>query len=129
MAEGDQKYVYGGPLTPEERVRSESTLLCLIQACKGYTTTVDLRNESSVLGRIEHVDGHMNLRMMDVTFSKINGEKEKHPQMFIQGQNIRFVHIPDEIDMRQAIKKELNKFENARNFQRRAPPRKKKIRK
>ena len=97
-----------------ERALSERTLVCLLQAVKGYRTTVELRSESSAEGLIENVDGFMNVSMSDVKFSKQDGNEVKcmeFPTMFIQGQQIRYVQIPDCIDMRKAIEEQLTKLE------------------
>ena len=88
-----------------------------MQAVQGYRTTVELRNESSAEGLIENVDGFMNVSMSDVKFSKQNGSEVKRmdfPTMFIQGQQIRYVHIPDCIDMRKAIEEQLKKIDKPR---------------
>ena len=44
-------------LTGQEKFYSCNTLVCLLQALRGHTTTVELRNESEVCGPIENVDG------------------------------------------------------------------------
>lgn len=101
-----------------ERAVSERTLVCLLQAVQGHSTTVELRNESSVEGLIENVDGFMNISMTDVKFSKQSGREVirvmHFPTMFIQGRQIRYVHIPDFIDMRKAIEEQLKKIEKTR---------------
>ena len=98
-----------------ERAASERTLVCLLQAVQGHRTTVELRNESSAEGLIDNVDGFMNISMSDVKFSKQNGrEVLDFPTMFIQGRQIRYVQIPDFIDMRKAIEEQLTKIGNTR---------------
>jgi len=42
-----------------ERHKSCTTLVCLLQALEGCTTTVELRNEIVVQGTIQHVDHRM----------------------------------------------------------------------
>ena len=98
-----------------ERAASERTLVCLLQALQGHRTTVELRNESTAEGLIANVDGFMNVCMSDVKFSKQNGrEVLDFPTMFIQGKQIRYVQIPDFIDMRKAIEEQLTKIGNTR---------------
>ena len=105
----------GSSIAGSEKFRSEQTLVCLLHACKGYKTTVDLRNESSIYGMIGHVDGFMNMKIMGATFTKVDGSVENFDEMFIQGNQIRFVHIPDEIDIRRAITEQLNVINKTRN--------------
>lgn len=98
-----------------ERALAERTLVCLLQAVQGHRTTVELRNESSAEGLIEHVDGFMNISMSDVKFTKgTDGEVLDFPTMFIHGRQIRYVQIPDFIDMRKAIDGQLSKLGNTR---------------
>ena len=100
-----------------ERATSERTLVCLLQAVQGHRTIVELRNESSAEGPIDNVDGFMNISMSDVKFSKQNRQEVKlmdFPTMFIQGKQIRYVQIPDFIDMRKAIEEQLTKIGNTR---------------
>ena len=101
--------------TGRERATSERTLVCLLQAVQGHRTIVELRNESSAEGLIDNVDGFMNISMSDVKFSKQNGQEVMDfPTMFIQGKQIRYVQIPDVIDMRKAIEEQLTKIGNTR---------------
>lgn len=98
-----------------ERAVAERTLVCLLQAVQGHRTTVELRNESSAVGLIENVDGFMNISMSDVKFTKGNGgEVMEFPTMFIHGRQIRYVQIPDFIDMRKAIDEQLSKLAGTR---------------
>lgn len=98
-----------------ERAFAERTLVCLLQAVQGHRTTVELRNESSAEGLIENVDGFMNISMSDVKFTKGNGGEVLHfPTLFIHGRQIRYVQIPDFIDMRKAIDEQLSKIGNTR---------------
>ncbi len=113
-----------GVIQGAEKIKAEQSLVCLLHACKGYTTTVELRDESSILGKIENVDGFMNIIVSSAQLSKLNGNVQRFDELFVQGSKIRFVHIPDEIDMRKAIKEQLKAIENTRNKPTRKPPRK-----
>ncbi|XP_022783362.1 U7 snRNA-associated Sm-like protein LSm10 [Stylophora pistillata] len=103
-----------------ERAVAERSLVCLLQAVEGHRTIVELRNESSAEGLIENVDGFMNVRMSDVKFTKgSGGDIVDFPTMFIHGRQIRYVQIPDYIDMRKAIEEQLSKLGRTRK----PPPR------
>lgn len=41
-----------------EKALSTKTLVCLIQGLEGKTVTVDFRDEASVTGKIDSVDGY-----------------------------------------------------------------------
>lgn len=96
-----------------ERALAERTLVCLLQACEGHKTIVELRNESYAEGVIEKVDGFMNVNMNTVEFTKQGAESLQLEELFIQAKQIRFVHIPDEINMREAIEAKLKKLEDS----------------
>ncbi|CAM1328644.1 LSM10 (predicted) [Pycnogonum litorale] len=91
-----------------ERALSCKTLVCLLQSIQGMRTTVELRNESSIEGVISKVDGYMNIEMTDATFitaSKL--ESYNFEYFFVQGKKIRYVHIPDEVDMVKSMEEQL----------------------
>ncbi len=114
---------YHGVIQGVEKARAEQSLVCLIHACKGFTTTVELRDESSILGKIENVDGFMNITISNAKFTKVDGHVQNFRDLFIQGRKIRYVHIPDEIDIRSAIREQLRLIENTRKRPERKPKR------
>eukprot|EP00794_Sanderia_malayensis_P000426 gene424-1067_t len=114
---------YHGVIQGAEKASTEQSLICLLHACKGYVTTIELRDESSIIGKIENVDGYMNIRVSNAKLERVNGHVASFQELFIQGKQIRFVHIPDEIDIRTAIKDQLRKIENTRKQPVRKPKR------
>ncbi|XP_060067477.1 U7 snRNA-associated Sm-like protein LSm10 [Ylistrum balloti] len=89
--------------TDRERYKIRNSLICLLKAVEGKVTTVELRNESTVSGFVEHVDAYMNVTMTNVSFRNYKGKVSSFDQFFVQGVNVRFVQIPDEVDMKKAI--------------------------
>jgi small nuclear ribonucleoprotein (snRNP)-like protein len=100
--------------TGKERAVAEKTLICLLQACEGHKTIIELRNDSFAEGTVAQVDAYMNVNMKDVHFTKQASETVHFEELFIQGKHIRFAHIPDEINMREAIEGQLKKLQNPR---------------
>ncbi|XP_071123496.1 U7 snRNA-associated Sm-like protein LSm10 [Mytilus edulis] len=86
----------------------KNSLISLLKALEGKVTTVELRNEHTVTGTIDYVDGFMCVSMSNVCFKTLSGKMTNFEQFYIQGPNIRFVQIPDEIDMKKAIHWEVN---------------------
>merc|ERR1712059_125769 len=66
-------------------------------------TTVELRNESFVTGRVVTTDGFMNITMEDVTFTNALGGKSKFDSFFVQSRLIRYVQIPQAIDIKATL--------------------------
>lgn len=99
----------------KERAVIERSLVCLLTALRGHKTTVELRNEDSIEGTVDHVDGFMNISFSGVKFVSHTGEVFHYEKMVILGEKVRYVHIPDEINMRKAIEQELNAIEGTRN--------------
>lgn len=75
-----------------------NSLICLLQGLIGHRATIELRNESSITGRILDVDIHMNVSLSDVTFTSEKGVQSLSA-FYIRGKNIRFVHIPDHVSI------------------------------
>jgi len=90
----------------QEKAILNSTLACLVKTLQNKRTTVELRNESFVTGKIVQSDGFMNITMEDVLFTDAHGNKAKFDSFFVQNRLIRFVQIPKHLD----IKKELKTY-------------------
>ncbi|CAL1600690.1 unnamed protein product [Knipowitschia caucasica] len=102
-----------------ERSISENSLVALLQGMQGHVTTVELRDEGWAQGRLQNVDAFMNLRMRDVLYRGHNmGHTSKLQDLFITGRNIRFVHIPDHMDVLQTIQTQLQRIHRVRTFNR-----------
>ena len=96
--------------TTREKYFFTNSMICLLKAVEGMETTVELRDEKVVKGYIDKVDGFMNITMSDVTLKLLTGKERKFDSFFVNGRNIRYVHIPDEIDMRKSMEKVLKQY-------------------
>lgn len=97
--------------TPREKYFIANSMICLLKAVEGMETTVELRDEKVAEGQIDSVDGFMNMNMSDVTLKfLLTGEKKKFDSFFINGKTIRYVHIPDEVDMKRSMDKVLKRY-------------------
>ncbi|XP_077599995.1 U7 snRNA-associated Sm-like protein LSm10 [Stigmatopora nigra] len=99
-----------------ERTIIENSMVILLQGLQGQVTTVDLRNESTARGRVVNVDAFMNVRLEDVLYRDWRGSLVRLQDLFITGRNIRYVHIPDHVDIMKTIEAELKKIHRVRNF-------------
>ena len=97
--------------TPREKYFIANSMVCLLKAVEGMGTVVELRDEKVAEGHIESVDGFMNINMTDVTLKfPITGEVQKFDSFFINGKTIRYVHIPDEVDIKRSMEKVLKRY-------------------
>lgn len=89
----------------QEHFFVNNSLLCLIRALVGKKTTVELRNELAVHGTIVHVDYYMAVAMDNCTVSHVLSGKQLRTaaQMRLSGSKIRYVHIPEDVDVRGTI--------------------------
>ena len=99
-----------------ERTIVENSLVILLQGLHGQVTTVDLRDESTARGRVVNVDAYMNVRLADVLFRDRRGRVSRLEDLFITGRNVRYVHIPDQLDIADTIEKQLGKISRMRNY-------------
>lgn len=102
--------------TGREKFFFRNTMLCLLKAIEGMATTVELRNEKDVIGTIEKVDGFMNITMKDVTLRTWDS-RQKFDHFFVNGKTIRYVHIPDEVNMKQAMENQLKRTDYSKAMQ------------
>ncbi|XP_076303810.1 5' nucleotidase A isoform X3 [Lasioglossum baleicum] len=79
----------------KEKFNLFNTLSILLRAVKNEKTTVDLRNEASVYGTVEHTDA---------------GDSYNYDMFFVQARNIRYVHIPPKIRIVPAIKEQIQRL-------------------
>lgn len=100
----------------KERTISENSLVILLQGLHGRVTTVDLRDESTAMGRITNVDAFMNIRLAEVTFTDRRGRSSWLEDLFVTGRNVRYVHIPEDVDIRTTIEKQLQLIHKVRTF-------------
>jgi len=121
-------------LTARERARTLNTLTCLLKGVVGHVTTIDLRNESSIRGRVMSVDSCMNMTLKGAVFSSpsvahgvsttpvqdsladgrdghvCSDGTIKYAEFYVQGTNIRYVHIPDSLDITLTIEEQLSQL-------------------
>ncbi|NWX90887.1 LSM10 protein, partial [Nothoprocta ornata] len=100
----------------KERTIAENSLVILLQGLCGRVTTVELRDESWAAGRVTSVDAFMNVRLVDVTFTDRQGAACRLDELFVTGRNVRYVHIPDDVDIRATIEQQLQAIQRVRYF-------------
>lgn len=101
-----------------ERTVTENSLVVLLQGLQGEVTTVDLRNECTARGRIVNVDAFMNIRLEAVLYRDRRGQIANLQDLFVTGRNVRYVHIPDHVDIMRTIETQLARIHRVRNFAR-----------
>ncbi|XP_008830368.1 U7 snRNA-associated Sm-like protein LSm10 isoform X1 [Nannospalax galili] len=100
----------------KERTISENSLIILLQGLQGQVTTVDLRDESVARGRIDNVDAFMNIRLANVTYTDRWGHQVELDDLFVTGRNVRYVHIPDDVNITATIEQQIQIIHRVRNF-------------
>ncbi|XP_038580535.1 U7 snRNA-associated Sm-like protein LSm10 [Micropterus salmoides] len=99
-----------------ERTIAENSMVVLLQGLQGEVTTVDLKNESTARGCVVNVDAFMNIRLKDVLYRDRRGQLTQLQDLFITGRNVRYVHIPDHMDIIKTMQSQLAKIHRVRNF-------------
>ncbi|KAI5634792.1 LSM domain-containing protein [Phthorimaea operculella] len=92
-----------------EKFYYHNTLLCLVKSCQDKNVTVDLRNDSYVCGKVESVDGFMNISFIGAVYCDPQGNEYAFENLFIHGRNIRYVHIPENVSILNAVRNEVVK--------------------
>jgi small nuclear ribonucleoprotein (snRNP)-like protein len=103
-------------LNSKEKAILSNSLVVILKACLDKIVIIDLRNESSISGNIEIVTVEMNVTLSNATFTCLDGKSIKYNEITIRGNNIRFVHIPDSVDMIGAIQNQVNSTKRVKNF-------------
>ncbi|XP_017768190.1 PREDICTED: U7 snRNA-associated Sm-like protein LSm10 [Nicrophorus vespilloides] len=84
-----------------------NSMACLLNALVGKYTVIDLRNESSVHGKVVEVDGYMNTELEDCTFQNARGELLPFETFFVRSRNIRYVHVPSDCTALDLLQEQL----------------------
>ena len=103
-------------LNSKEKAILSNSLVVILRSCLGKELTIDLRNESSISGKVECVSVDMNVTLSNATLVSINDKKIVYRQITIRGNNIRFVQIPDSVDMITAIQSQINSTKRVRKY-------------
>ncbi|EAL61938.1 hypothetical protein DDB_G0291015 [Dictyostelium discoideum AX4] len=78
------------------------SLLCVFTALRGTQITIQLRSNCEIYGTITNVDAYLNIELSDakLTNTRYKNKRDEHVQeILIQSRNIRFIQIPDKIDL------------------------------
>lgn len=108
-----------------------NTLIGILKACEGKTVQIDLRNEMHIYGKVESVFSEMNITLSNAhlippSFKPDPLVKSNLPKYYseitIRGKNVRFVHVPDDVDMISALQKQMliKKTFNRNEFKKKA---------
>ncbi|CAG0917357.1 unnamed protein product [Notodromas monacha] len=71
-----------------------NTLSAYLHSIVGKSVSVELRNESSVSGRLSGVDGFMNLDLTNAVYVTPNGTTQNFEDFQVRGRQVRFVQLP-----------------------------------
>lgn len=109
--------------TSREYAKLLNTLTILLKGLQGKVTTIELRNESSIRGRIDSVDYLMNTTLTDAVVVAPDGRQLKTcEEFFVQGKNIRYVHIPDDVNIIKTIEEQVKSITPAAPTARKPKP-------
>ncbi|CAH1971235.1 unnamed protein product [Acanthoscelides obtectus] len=94
-------------VSKKEQYFFHNNLVCVVKALEGVYTTIDLRNDRYVTGKIVRVDGWMNVDMIDAVFCDNRGSYRTFSDFFVKSRSIRYVHIPKEYPAMELIEMHL----------------------
>lgn len=101
-------------MSQREKAKTYNSLIILLKGLETRVTTIDLRNECAVRGIVNTVDAEMNCQMSKVCFRSADGKEQRFDDFYVKGPNIRYVHIPDDMDILSTIKNQLDLHTGAR---------------
>ena len=88
-----------------------NTMVGLLKAIEGKRIKVEIRNGVKIEGVLMCAEPSMSLDMVDVMFTPIKGPPVMYSKFYVKGRQIRYVVIPDEVDMIKAMDWQVKKFE------------------
>lgn len=117
----------GLPSKAKRKRRVPQLYRCLgivLESLKGQEVTVELRNNNEISGIVDECDCNMNLTLLNAVRKNIRAcnvvhedserdDDEGHELQatFIKGTSIRYVHLPDKLNMRNQVSHRLQVLE------------------
>eukprot|EP00457_Paulinella_chromatophora_P010044 gb/GEZN01010131.1/.p2 GENE.gb/GEZN01010131.1/~~gb/GEZN01010131.1/.p2 ORF type:complete len:116 (+),score=15.14 gb/GEZN01010131.1/:116-463(+) len=96
-----------------ERRQEGSTLVVVLRALVGMRLKVELRNETVLIGRIEEVEDDMGMKLSSVKRTVHEGQQDEQETLIVKGTQVRYVHIPDAVDIPKLLQAYENKLARA----------------
>ncbi|EJY58040.1 AAEL013425-PB [Aedes aegypti] len=93
----------------KERYNTLNELAGLVQCLVNRNILIDLRNESSVAGKITNVDGFMNISMENVVLIDQLGKHFRMEEFMIYPRYVRYIHIPESIEIVPALEEHIKR--------------------
>ncbi|KAK8127421.1 ribonucleoprotein (LSM)-related domain protein, partial [Apiospora sp. TS-2023a] len=80
------------------KFRARQLPLGLLNAAQGHPMLVELKNGETLNGHLVQCDTWMNLTLKEVIQTSPEGDKfVRLPEVYIKGNNIKYLRVPDEI--------------------------------
>eukprot|EP00003_Mantamonas_plastica_P024666 TRINITY_DN4639_c0_g2_i1.p1 TRINITY_DN4639_c0_g2~~TRINITY_DN4639_c0_g2_i1.p1 ORF type:complete len:158 (+),score=47.00 TRINITY_DN4639_c0_g2_i1:155-628(+) len=90
------------------------TMGFLIKAMVGGQVTVEMHNNTVVNGELMHVDDQLNLIIGNARFKRRFNKAQQFSLLFINGTSLRYVHIPDEVNVSKLMDEHARKLKGFR---------------
>jgi small nuclear ribonucleoprotein (snRNP)-like protein len=72
--------------------------LSLLRTAQGHPMLVELKNGDTYNGRLEQCDSWMNVKLLEVIWTSRDGDRFwKLPEVYIRGNSIKYMTIPNEV--------------------------------
>lgn len=93
---------------------AEGSLACFIQALVGSRVVVELRGDTILRGTLASADEYMNLQLEGVTYTPLQGAPRALPALYVRARQVRFVHLPANLDPLAAVEAARRRAAEAR---------------
>lgn len=112
-------------VTRKDIAKSIKTLLVVLQSMRGQQVVINLRNDLVVTGTVIKVDSNMNVNLSDVVVEPDpfyittddcddTSRSVKTDFLIVKGSKIRHIEVPDNFDLIEEAKREINRIRNRR---------------
>jgi len=98
----------------QDKFLKGSNLSGLLSACAGQVITVELRNEAYVTGKLVASDGFMSCMLENARLIDPSGNQQKFDNFFVQNRLIRYVQLPESLDVGEFLNKQTSMLQPGR---------------
>jgi small nuclear ribonucleoprotein (snRNP)-like protein len=86
------------------------TLLGFLRCLVGQKVQIDLYSGIMIVGTLTDIDVNHNIQLTQVTISRPIEKSVSFNRLFIRYKNVRYIRIPDEIDVIETIRQDLKQM-------------------
>ncbi|CAM9488530.1 unnamed protein product [Chrysoparadoxa australica] len=90
----------------------QRTLAIILQSLRGQSIVLELKNDVEIKGVVDFTDQDMNVSLTSARHVAPDGTVQHFSELFVRGVTVRYVHIPDHINVGKNMHSHMHALEH-----------------